>query len=259
MARPGVKFEMSVTDAVPAICETEEGRPRQQRLLWHWCRRITLGLFLFTWALMAISERAGALLAFWLLIGPIGFLGAWEMAAICRPRGLTAQVGCTAVWLGLVGATVWLRLTEPLLLLWAIYLGGGYDVVALATGRLCDPNHRYPLIPSLSQRKTVAGTLGGLGGSWLCGASWQLAWLPEWTLGWVVLTMLPGSAWAFLGDLLPSALKKQASVRHSGEVLPRWAQVFGSHGGALDRCLSVLATAGWIAFITWLRILLSGT
>ncbi|MEK7461126.1 MAG: phosphatidate cytidylyltransferase [Patescibacteria group bacterium] len=225
----------------------------QRQFVLEWLRRIGLGLMLFSWALYAIFDFSGSLPAFWLLIGGIALIGIWEVISLTRDYPLWQQIAFAVGWSLLIDAVIGLRLMQPLVLILAIFVGAGYDVVAMAFGRVFDPNHTRPIFPQLSDRKTIIGTLAGFLGSWLCGLSWQMGWLPNWSLGWTLLAIIPGSLFAFVGDLIPSTIKKELGIRHSGERLPRWAQVFGSHGGALDRCLSVLCTAGWVAGVAFLR------
>ena len=220
---------------------------------WHWAKRIGFGLFLFSWAWYGMLNRTGSLTAFCFLMSTVAIIGAWEIVKLSNEISLFQRASALGIWCLLVASTVGLRLENPLLLLLAIYAGAGYDTCALAIGQLFDPRHLHPLFPTLSQRKTLAATVGGIHGGWLCAWSFQLAWLPEWSFGWSMLAIMPCPFLAFLGDLAPSVAKKRLGLRHSGETLPRWAQVFGSHGGALDRCLSILLPVIWIALVTSLR------
>lgn len=104
---------------------------------------------------------------------------------------------------------------------------------------------RHRLCPSLSPKKTVEGSLGGLllpalfgyGLAPYCGLlAWQGAFLGT---GVSVLGQV--------GDLWESALKREVGVKDAGEFL-------GSHGGVLDRFDS-LAFAAPFFYLTLIHIL----
>lgn len=102
------------------------------------------------------------------------------------------------------------------------------DVGAYGFGKMLG---RHRLCPQVSPGKTVEGSLGGI----------ALALLLSW--GWSVWTGLPlahclilagvGSVAAQFGDLFESALKREAGVKDSSNLL-------AGHGGALDRLDSFL-------------------
>jgi phosphatidate cytidylyltransferase len=99
---------------------------------------------------------------------------------------------------------------------------------------------RHPLAPKLSPKKTWEGLIGSFvlsmavavgGFVWLLdGAVWQ---------GLVFGALIVPAA--VLGDLVESALKRDAGVKDSGNLLP-------GHGGMLDRIDSLLVAApvGWL-------------
>jgi phosphatidate cytidylyltransferase len=113
------------------------------------------------------------------------------------------------------------------------------DIFAYLTGKLLG---RTLLMPRVSPKKTLEGSLGGLAGSLLAG--WLFArwfWHPanlKAAMLLVVVIALAGQ----VGDLAESALKRGADVKDSGTLLP-------GHGGLLDRVDSLLfgAPALWIA------------
>ena len=117
------------------------------------------------------------------------------------------------------------------------------DTGAYLGGRLFG---RRPLAPSISPNKTVEGLLCGMVfaivGVWLAGRYQE--WLPgkhALVLGLGVALVAP------VGDLFESFVKREAHVKDSGDL-------FGAHGGALDRLDAVLfaAVAGyyiWFAYV----------
>lgn len=126
----------------------------------------------------------------------------------------------------------------PLLLIIFIWIN---DTMAYIVGSLIG---RTPFAPSISPKKTIEGTVGGMilavaaagvfGYFW--GAErWGLAW-PHW-VALAVIAAIFGTA----GDLLESRLKRLAGVKDSGSIMP-------GHGGFLDRFDSLLVAApfAWI-------------
>jgi phosphatidate cytidylyltransferase len=105
------------------------------------------------------------------------------------------------------------------------------DTAAYAAGRLFG---RRPLAPSLSPNKTVEGLIGGfIGGTmgfWFAGLYQD--WLPgldALVMGAIIASLAP------VGDLFQSMIKRDLAVKDSGNL-------FGPHGGVLDRLDAVLFT-----------------
>ncbi len=100
---------------------------------------------------------------------------------------------------------------------------------------------RTKLFPSVSPKKTIEGTLGGLFATLIAAyimAIYEPIVNPK---QWVILAaviVLMGS----LGDLIESKLKRQAGVKDSGAILP-------GHGGMLDRLDSLIFAAPF-AYLT---------
>jgi phosphatidate cytidylyltransferase len=105
------------------------------------------------------------------------------------------------------------------------------DTAAYAGGRLFG---RHQLAPALSPNKTIEGLafglLGGTLGFWFAGLYQD--WLPgldALLMGMCIAILAP------LGDLFESAIKRDLGAKDSGNV-------FGPHGGLLDRLDAVLFT-----------------
>ncbi|MFW5925194.1 MAG: phosphatidate cytidylyltransferase [Myxococcota bacterium] len=100
---------------------------------------------------------------------------------------------------------------------------------------------KHELYPTISPKKTIEGSIGGLGGSLvgaLAGHFWYLQALP--LLDAVLLALVAG-AFGQMGDLCESLLKRSTGVKDSGQILP-------GHGGLLDRLDALVFTAP----ITWI-------
>lgn len=153
-----------------------------------------LGLPLFTG--IAIRQLDGNVDATWLrdLSGSLS-LG-WDAA----PRGLG--------WLLIVILATWFG-----------------DTGAYLVGRSLG---RRPLLPKVSPKKTVEGSIGGLVGSMIAGGGGVvlLGLDVPWLLG-AAFGLVLGAA-GQVGDLSESLLKRQAGIKDSGTLIR-------GHGGVLDR------------------------
>jgi phosphatidate cytidylyltransferase len=117
------------------------------------------------------------------------------------------------------------------------------DTSAYAAGRLFG---RHPLAPSLSPNKTIEGFIGGLLGGTM--GFWFAGLYQDWLPGLDALAM--GICIALLapvGDLFESMIKRDLQIKDTGDL-------FGPHGGVLDRLDAVLFTvvAGYylsVAFV----------
>ncbi|MBC2839093.1 phosphatidate cytidylyltransferase [Robiginitalea sp. SC105] len=100
---------------------------------------------------------------------------------------------------------------------------------------------RNKLFPSVSPKKTIEGSLGGM--VFGLGAAALLGWLTPvlHTREWVLLGMVLVGMGTY-GDLIESRLKRVAGIKDSGAILP-------GHGGMLDR-LDSLVFAAPFAYLT---------
>lgn len=93
---------------------------------------------------------------------------------------------------------------------------------------------RHKLCPSISPGKTVEGSLGGILIGILTSATW--GYFTKIPLVHCIILAVLISIFAQLGDLWESILKRDVSVKDSGDII-------AGHGGALDRFDSLFVTS----------------
>jgi phosphatidate cytidylyltransferase len=155
-----------------------------------------------------------------------------------RREGITASMSITVfavVWIGLplVHAVLLRDLPDHGGALLIDVLVGTFatDTAAYATGRLFG-SHR--ITPRLSPNKTLEGLVGGF----LIGtmAFWFAGLYQDWLTGTDALIMgACVAAVAPIGDLFESMVKRDLGIKDTGNI-------FGPHGGLLDRLDAVLFT-----------------
>lgn len=131
-------------------------------------------------------------------------------------------------------------------MLWFIIIVGLTDTVAMLGGLRFG---RTPMLPRISPNKTWEGAAAGFAVATLVGT--VLATVPHLELPWYVgLAFSAGvSVSALVGDLVESALKRNAQVKDSGNVI-------AGHGGVLDRFDSYLfaAVVGYAVLLWFGRV-----
>ncbi len=120
------------------------------------------------------------------------------------------------------------------------------DTFAYLAGRTFG---KRKLLEPVSPKKTIEGSLGGLAGSAIAGAIMGLFFLPDQPLWALIFSALITGAFAQVGDLFESLLKRVAEVKDSGAIMP-------GHGGILDRIDGVLFSAP--VYYVLVRFLIAG-
>ena len=197
---------------------------------------ITLFYGTVLWMLYPIGARQGALSAVFAAAALlwIAVLPAWLRVGLDKRRRWLFLVAGFALLLPAALAMVVLERTQLLLTLGLVWIS---DSAAFFTGRALG---RHKLAPEISPAKTWEGVAGAAlataGYAIICAV--LVPQLGERVRGAVWAAYLAGAELlllaSVLGDLFESALKRQASVKDSGSLLP-------GHGGVLDRIDSATA------------------
>lgn len=227
----GVLFRLLCCAAAIVVFEewSQMTRARRAGPLFKLARRSLLfALFAFllgaNGAALAIVVAAGAFIAFvdrrehradWALGGLF-----YAAVAGLAPGMLRGDDASGLAALGLVMCVVW-----------------STDIFAYFTGRaLGGPK----IMPSVSPKKTISGSLGGLAAGVVLGTLFALVATGEVQLWMIVLTAclsILGQA----GDLFESWIKRHFGVKDSGRIIP-------GHGGLMDRidALIVALCTAWL-------------
>jgi len=166
---------------------------------------------------------------FWIAVVPF-----WLARGVARKPGRLVAAG----FIVLVPAGLAMAALPPRYLLMALGLVWVADSAAYFAGSAVG---RRKLAPAISPGKTWEGVAGGALGCVIYAIIWATldAGLRVRVQGETWVPFLAGAlllcALSVLGDLLESALKRQAGVKDSGRLLP-------GHGGVLDRIDSATAT-----------------
>ena len=169
------------------------------------------------------------------------YAGCLMVATLHIARGKISLAGLAASVFGIIYAG-WFP-AHFILLHKQPHTGPGYVIMLLISVSLTDVAAylvgsmigRHKLVPKVSPKKTVEGSLGGLAatliGMWVFYTLRQngTSLFPDWTLTRYLLIGAVLSVSAQIGDLTESCLKRSANVKDSGTLFP-------GHGGVLDRC-----------------------
>jgi phosphatidate cytidylyltransferase len=104
---------------------------------------------------------------------------------------------------------------------------------------------RRAIAPRISPKKTVEGALGGLAATLLVAMAGSAALWPRLSWGKAAGIGLLLAVVGIMGDLCESAVKRAASVKDSGTVIP-------GHGGMLDRLDSLMFAGPVLYALVWL-------
>lgn len=96
------------------------------------------------------------------------------------------------------------------------------------------------LLPSVSPKKTVEGSIGGIIGSILLTSIYSYIIIPEFIFHSVILGFF-GSILSQIGDLMASKIKRYVGIKDFGNLMP-------GHGGILDRFDSILILVPFIYY-----------
>lgn len=124
------------------------------------------------------------------------------------------------------------------ILVWLIFLTAfGTDVMAYFSGYAFG---KHKLCPSISPKKTIEGSVGGILGSVILCGIFGYYMIPRLIIHCIIIGVLGGVVSQF-GDLTASIFKRKMGIKDYGNLIP-------GHGGILDRFDSVLFTAPMVYY-----------
>lgn len=166
-----------------------------------------------------------------------------------RPRGVISCCAGTLFTVAYAGGLIgfWLMLRQvhgAWVILGAILTVKMSDIGAYGVG--CSIG-QYKLIPWLSPKKTWEGLLGGILAGGLSGGllAWASHCLPEpdhYSIAWGVVFGVSAALVGLFGDLIASAMKRDAGVKDSSTILPGLGGVVDT----MDSLLLVGPLAWWM-------------
>ena len=122
---------------------------------------------------------------------------------------------------------------------WIVVLAAfGTDIFAYFTGKLIG---KHKLCPTISPKKTIEGSIGGLAGSTVLCVLFGHFFLSGGIPLYIIIGIF-GSFAAQLGDLSSSVMKRKIGIKD-------WSSLIPGHGGVLDRVDSVFFTAPLVYYI----------
>lgn len=136
------------------------------------------------------------------------------------------------------------QIPEYGILVWLIFLTAfGTDSMAYFTGYFFG---KHKLCPSISPKKTIEGSIGGIVGSVILCGFFAYFVIPSLLFHCIAMGILGGVVSQF-GDLTASLFKRKMGIKDYGNLIP-------GHGGILDRVDSLLFTAPFIYYYIMLMI-----
>jgi phosphatidate cytidylyltransferase len=104
---------------------------------------------------------------------------------------------------------------------------------------------KHKLIPKVSPKKTIEGSIGGMLGSIICCTIF--GYIFNLNLGYIILLGAIGSIVAQIGDLFASSIKRFVGIKDYGKLIP-------GHGGILDRFDSVILVSPFVYYAFYLLV-----
>lgn len=147
-------------------------------------------------------------------------------------------LGLTYIVLPLVWGNAIMQTRGQWYLLLAVLIPVTTDTFAYLIGKTFG---KTKLLPSISPKKTVEGSIGGTVVSTICTVTYCYFMLPS-LFPFSGILGLSGSLISQVGDLSASSIKRKFQVKDFGNIMP-------GHGGILDRFDSILVVLPLVYFV----------
>lgn len=147
-------------------------------------------------------------------------------------------LGLAYIVLPLVWGNLIMQVRGQWYLLLAVMISVSTDTFAYLIGKKLG---KTKLLPSISPKKTVEGSIGGTLAATICSIVYCYYLVPS-LFPYSGILGLVGSLLSQVGDLSASSIKRQFEVKDFGNIMP-------GHGGILDRFDSILVVLPLVYFI----------
>lgn len=171
-----------------------------------------------------------------ILISVLGFLEILHL--LLKSKNYYIGILSILIYLGIVILFYLFSQMEKNNILFTFYLVIIFDAMSQLSGQLLG---KRKLIPAISPNKTTEGLLGGLIFTVFTGI--LIKDLIHENLIYSITLSIAISAFAFIGDILASFLKRKLNVKDFSNVIP-------GHGGVLDRFDSLIFAGAFIYLIS---------
>jgi phosphatidate cytidylyltransferase len=198
-----------------------------------------LGGLLIFFITYTYTRDSHALFPWYVLMGLIILVALAKevMSKQHQPLKRAGAICLGSLYLGLYAFLYLIRAEGIAIALVALVGTWATDTFAFFVGRAIG---KHPLAPDISPKKTREGALAGLVGGMLAGTS--IAYSAGWPIWYGIVLGLGVSFGSQVGDLVESAMKREAGVKDSGTLLP-------GHGGVLDRFDSLLFAGATVYYL----------
>lgn len=133
------------------------------------------------------------------------------------------------VYIG-IPISMFIVMSKSSIIYMVLIIAFGNDTSAYFIGKMFG---RHKLAPSISPKKTIEGSIGGIVGTVLLVMIGMQFFYPKPSISVQIILGVGGSVLAQMGDLTASIIKRYCNIKDFGKIMP-------GHGGLLDRLDSII-------------------